>query len=672
MASAVRRVLARLAGALVLAAPGALVAQSPAPATAATSAAPSATSASAVATAPTAPEPYFAHPDFAGLALSPSGKYIGALAPVRGRLALVVLDIDSRKPTPVARVDGEDIQWFAWVNDERLVFGVVDLQSGLGEQRGGGLFAVNRDGTDFRELSPTLRSLAARGNVRYRYTRFHARLEDGSVDILAVSNDRNERYPDLYRVDTRTGRRTLLSDSRPGDPVSWVADRAGVARGVVTIEKASTKRSWWRRSPDAPWQLIGEYRIGEPGVFPVAFDGDGSMIVAANLGRDTTALYRFDAAKNAPGELLAAHPHVDLADGLVYDSREKRIVGLRYEGAKPGYAWFDENWARIAAGADKALPGRFNELSRGGNRLLVHSSSDVDPGAWHLYDLDARRLEFLVAERKAIRPETMPAREPLRYPARDGLEIPAYLALPPGREAKQLPLVLYVHGGPWVRGATWTWRDEAAFLAAQGYAVLEPEFRGSVGFGRTLFRAGWKQWGRAMQDDLVDGIDFLAKRGTIDPSRVCIMGASYGGYAVMMGLARDPERFRCGVNYVGVSDIALMFDVTWSDMFDSDFIRFSAKELIGDPERDAAQFKATSPLANAAKIRAPVLMAYGAQDYRVPLVHGERMRDALAKQGTPVEWVVYADEGHGFLREANRFDFYGRVAKFLAAHLGDR
>jgi dipeptidyl aminopeptidase/acylaminoacyl peptidase len=172
-----------------------------------------------------------------------------------------------------------------------------------------------------------------------------------------------------------------------------------------------------------------------------------------------------------------------------------------------------------------------------------------------------------------------------------------------------------------------------------------------------------------MQDDLIDGIDFLAKRGTIDPARVCIMGASYGGYAVMMGLARDPERFRCGVNYVGVTDIALMFDVTWSDMFDSDFIRFSAKELIGDPERDAAQFRDTSPLANAAKIRAPVLMAYGAQDYRVPLVHGERMRDALAGAGAPVEWVVYADEGHGFLREANRFDFYGRVAKFLAAHL---
>jgi dienelactone hydrolase len=609
--------------------------------------------------APQAPEPYFAHPDFAGLALSPSGKYVGALVPVRGRVALAVLELDTRTPQPVARVDGEDIRWFAWANDDRLVFTTIDLQAGLGEQRVGGLYAVNRDGSDFTIID----------GPGGRYTRFHSTLDDGSSDILATANDRNADFPDLVRVNTVTGRADLLTFERPGDSVVWVADRAGVARGVVTVEKGTIQRSWWRPAADAKWQLIGEYRYGEPGIVPVAFDGDGSLIVASNVGRDTAALYRFDAAKNAPGELLAAHPHVDLTSGLVYDRRAKRIVGLRYEGARPGYAWFDEEWARLAASVDKALPGRHHDLSRGGNRLLIHSSSDVDPGAWHLYDLDARRLEFVAAKRKAITPEAMPRREPVRYPARDGLEIPAYVTLPPGREAKALPLVLYVHGGPWVRGATWHWRDEPAFLAAQGYAVLEPEFRGSTGFGRRLFQAGWKEWGRAMQDDLLDGIDWLAQRGTIDPSRVCIMGASYGGYAVMMGLARDPERYRCGINYLGVTDIMLMFDVTWSDMSNTDFLRYNARELIGDPERDAAQFKSTSPLANAAKVRAPVLMAYGGADRRVPVVHGARMRDELRSGGARVDWVVYADEGHGFLREANRFDFYGRVAKFLGEHL---
>ena len=266
----------------------------------------------------------------------------------------------------------------------------------------------------------------------------------------------------------------------------------------------------------------------------------------------------------------------------------------------------------------------------------------------------------------------MPSRKFVRYPARDGMSIPAWLTLPRGVEAKSLPLVVYVHGGPWVHGATWHWNDEAAYLASLGYAVLEPAFRGSTGWGYKLFRASFKQWGRAMQDDLDDAMDWVVKQGIADPARACIMGASYGGYAVMMGLARDPARWKCGINYVGVTDINLMFDVTWSDSADSTFMRYSAKERIGDPEKDAEQLRATSPLAQADRIRAPVLMAYGANDYRVPIVHGQKMKDALASRNVPVEWVVYADEGHGFLIQENRFDFYRRVAEFLDKHIGRR
>ncbi len=298
------------------------------------------------------------------------------------------------------------------------------------------------------------------------------------------------------------------------------------------------------------------------------------------------------------------------------------------------------------------------------------SYSDTDPGTYYLYDRDQRRLEFVAASRKAIDPARMPAREPVRYAARDGLEIPAYVTLPMGAATGKLPLVVLVHGGPNVRGGHWRWNAEAAYLASLGYAVLEPEFRGSLGWGRKHFEAGWKQWGLAMQDDLDDGVDWLAKQGTIDPKRVCIMGGSYGGYAVMLGLARNPERWRCGINFIGVTDINLLFEVGWSDFADSNYLRYAAKDLIGDPVKDAAQFKATSPLAQAARIKAPVLMAYGTDDRRVPLIHGEEMRDALRKQGTPVEWVAYRGEGHGFLLEANRIDFYTRVAKFLEAHLG--
>jgi dipeptidyl aminopeptidase/acylaminoacyl peptidase len=221
-----------------------------------------------------------------------------------------------------------------------------------------------------------------------------------------------------------------------------------------------------------------------------------------------------------------------------------------------------------------------------------------------------------------------------------------------------------------VRGNEWEWDPEAAYLASLGYAVLQPEFRGSRGWGRRAFEASWKQWGRTMQDDLNDGVDDLVKRGIADPARVCIMGASYGGYAVMEGLARDPDRWKCGVDWVGVTDITYMFDVTWSDTWNSDWMKYGAREMIGDPDKDAALLKAVSPLQNASRIKAPVLMAYGGQDHRVPAIHGERMRDALTKNGVPVEWVLYEDEGHGFMVEATRYDFYTRVAKFLDAQIG--
>jgi dipeptidyl aminopeptidase/acylaminoacyl peptidase len=342
---------------------------------------------------------------------------------------------------------------------------------------------------------------------------------------------------------------------------------------------------------------------------------------------------------------------------------------LRYQADRPGSFWFDEDWARLQKSVDAALPGRMNVIAREGARALVTSYSDTDPGSYYLLDADKSRMEFLASRRNSIRPEAMPTREPVRYVARDGLEIPGYLTLPKGGPQRNLPLVVLVHGGPYLHGATWGWSAEPAYIASLGYAVLEPAFRGSTGWGKKLYVAGWKQWGLAMQDDLNDGMDWLVKRGIVDPKRACIMGASYGGYAVMMGLARDPDRWRCGINVVGVTDIGLMFDITWSDLAYSNFIRYTAKETIGDPDADAAKLKAASPLQNATKIKAPVLMAYGAQDRRVPLIFGEKMRDALRAQGTPVEWQVYSDEAHGFLLEKNRYDFYGRVARFLEREL---
>jgi dipeptidyl aminopeptidase/acylaminoacyl peptidase len=616
-----------------------------------------------------APEPFFENDSYRELRLSPSGKYLGALVPSAGRVRLAVIDLDTKSTKIAGALEGYDVGGFEWVNDDRLVFTAVDLQSGLGEQRGGGLFAVNRDGSYFRTLAPTLQSQINNLQFVFRYARLLSPLHDGSDDILVLSNEANAKYLDVYRVNTQTGRKTLKSFEKPGNITNWVVDRKGAVRAAVEQEKG-TIRVFWRPDEEATWVQLGQFPLREARFEPIAFDGDGTLFVASNVGRDTEAIYRFDTEKKVLGALVAAHPQIDLNGGLVFDRIKNRVVGVTYQADRPGVAWFDADRARLQQAVDAALPAHRNLISSQGSRALVYSYSDTDPGRYYLFDIQQHRLEYLATRRKGIKPEAMPVRQPVHYAARDGLDIPAYLTLPKGKEPKNLPLVVLVHGGPYVHGASWAWSAEPAYLASLGYAVLEPAFRGSTGWGSKLFFAGWKQWGRAMQDDLDDGMDWLVQQGTVDPKRACIMGASYGGYAVMMGLARNPDRWRCGINYFGVTDINLMFDVTWSDMAYTDFIRYTAKEMIGDPDKDAALLQAVSPLENAAKIRAPVLMAYGAQDVRVPIVHGEKMRDALKAQGTPVEWVTYSDEGHGFGNEKNRYDFYGRVATFLAEQLG--
>ncbi|MEO6927655.1 MAG: prolyl oligopeptidase family serine peptidase [Casimicrobiaceae bacterium] len=617
------------------------------------------------------PKPYFANPEFREVRISPSGKYLAALAPsAGGRIGLAVMSLDKREPKMIAVVDGYDIGRFSWVNDERLVYSVFDAQSGLGEQNGGGLFAVDREGQNTRMLEPTAKMQADAGAMVGRGMQVLRTLRDGSDDILVLTNDIDTKHPDVFRVNAATGRKTLESLGKPGDAISWIPDANGRLRGVVTDENTLVTRSWWKPPGSDKWTLIGTFGLRDSRIVPVAFDGDGSMIVASNVGRDTFALYRFDAATNAVGEELAAYPRADFEDGLVYDYAKKKIVGMRYDAERAGAVWFDDDWARVQAAVDKALPDTANQLARGdASHFLVTSFSDRDPGRWYLLDTASGKLELLGEARKAIDPAKMPARKAVRYPARDGLEIPGFLTLPRGRAAHGLPLIVLVHGGPNVRGTHWAWNPEAAYLAALGYAVLEPDYRGSMGWGTRLFQAGWKQWGRSMQDDLNDGMDWLAQQGTIDPKRACIMGASYGGYAVMEGLARDPLRWRCGINYVGVTDISLMFSVTWSDFAGSDYLKYAFKELVGDPDKDAAMLKAVSPLEHAANIKAPVLMAYGGSDRRVPIIHGERMRDAIEKNGTPLEWVVYQDEAHGFLLEKNRYDFYSRVAAFLGKYL---
>jgi len=230
-------------------------------------------------------------------------------------------------------------------------------------------------------------------------------------------------------------------------------------------------------------------------------------------------------------------------------------------------------------------------------------------------------------------------------------------------------MIVLVHGGPYVRGAEWEWDPEVQFLASRGYAVLQPEFRGSTGFGSRHFTAGFKQWGLAMQEDIADGARWAIAQGYADPKRICIAGASYGGYATLMGLAKNPELFKCGFEWIGVTDLNLLFELSWLSDMSEESQKYSMPVLVGDPVKDAKQLKETSPINIADQIKQPLLMAYGGSDRRVPIKHGESFRDAVTKTNKQVEWIQYVDEGHGWHLVKNRVDFWSRVEKFLEKNL---
>ena len=263
----------------------------------------------------------------------------------------------------------------------------------------------------------------------------------------------------------------------------------------------------------------------------------------------------------------------------------------------------------------------------------------------------------------------MATRDFVRFQARDGLEIPLHVTRPAGKGP--WPTVVLVHGGPNVRGGDWAWDADSQFLASRGYLVLEPEFRGSTGYGSKLFRAGWKQWGLKSQDDINDALAWAVARGEADAGRACIAGASYGGYATLMGLIRDDALWRCGVAWMAVTDIGLMYDLNYSDLPDT-WRQYGMPNLIGDRVKDAAQLVATSPLQQAGRLKRPLLLAMGGEDRRVPITHGDRFRAALPADYTGLTWLVYPDEGHGFGKPDNAIDFWTKVEAFLARELAPR
>ncbi len=593
---------------------------------------------------------FFRNPETTSYDLSPSGDYIAFLKPYESRLNIWVRPRQGGEAKRVTSVTDRDISGFSWKGDKYLVY-VKDN----GGDENFHLYAVDRDGTSVRQLTPF-------DGVRVEII---DDLEDHPTDLIIGMNKRNKEVFDAYRLNVETGELTLIAEN-PGNIASWVTDHDGNIRVATTTDGVNTSLLY-RKNDQEKWKTILTTNYKES-FSPQFFTFDNKNLYGvSNLGRDKTAAVEFDLDAGKEAKVLYENPDVDV-DGLAYSHKRKVLTSAVYTTWKTERHFFDQEAEDLYTTLQQKLPG-YEVLVVSANKnedvFVVRTMSDRSLGAFYLYEKASGQLTKIADRNPWLNEDQLASMKPIEFQSRDGLTIHGYLTLPKGRVAKNLPTIVNPHGGPWARDA-WGFNPEVQFLANRGYAVLQVNFRGSTGYGRKFWEASFKQWGGTMQDDITDGVRWLIDQGIADPHRVAIYGGSYGGYAVLEGLTKNPDLYAAGVDYVGVSNLFTFLKTVppyWKPYLDMMY------DMVGSPDKDKAWFTEHSPALNADKIKAPLFVAQGAKDPRVNINESNQIVEALKKRGVDVEYLVKPNEGHGFHNEENRFDFYDAMETFLSKHL---
>ncbi len=564
-------------------------------------------------------------------------------------------DLASGETRRVTSARERDLGGYAWVSNERLVY----VQDSGGDENYR-LYGVGKDGANPIDLTPF-------DGVKCDIV---DDLEQDDDHVLFQMNRRDPQLFDVYRLNVHDGSMSLVGEN-PGNIQSWFTDHDGKLRLAMTTDGVNTSLLARRTEADE-WRTVATYDFKEY-ARPQLFTFDNQAIyVVSNLGRDTLAVAEYDLQSGRETEVLFEHAEVDV-DNVLFSRARKRLTGVTFEVDRLAYHFFDDERASLQAFVDERLPGRENTVvshSRDEKQYVVHSGSDRTLGEYYLLDAQARALSRLFEISPWLDEASMAETRPIRYVARDGLAIRGYLTLPPGRKPERLPLVVHPHGGPWARDR-WGFDPELQFLASRGYAVLQMNFRSSAGFGREFLEAGFGQWGLSMQDDVTDGVSWAVDEGIADPRRVAIYGGSYGGYATLVGLTFTPEKFACGVDIVGPSNLITLLESIppyWEPM----------KKLfttrVGDPETEEGHtiLVNASPLTHVDKITKPLLIGQGANDPRVKQAESDQIVDAMNEKNIPVTYVLYPDEGHGFARPENMLSFTAIAENFVGDCLGGR
>jgi len=605
---------------------------------------------------------FFRAPGVSQVRLSPDGTYVSFLTTLgTGRIGIVLTELATGKIEPLVAARDENIRFYGWKGSSYIVYG--------GDFGGNEMMALRGIDLKTRRVVELAESFRERDAKSYNVASVIDWLVYDPDHIIISGNSSTGSYHGgLFRLNVRTARRDAIPGLAKDDIAGVAVDNAGELRvrsrfsGNEMIHEvcADAKSSWYIAGRTPLVDAAADATFWEE----LEFAADNETLYVVTRGEtDTGALRAFNTRTRLTGPVLFC-PEGGEIGGLVTSYDRHRLLGVTYHTDRPQYHWFDPERERMQMLIDRALPEAFNLVvsTTVDERLLVIASeSDRLPVSYYLLDRRGPKPELKVIYKPQYAP--LQPMQAIAYTARDGLVIPGYLTLPPGAQGKRVPLILHPHGGPYGIRDEWGFNPEVQFLANRGFAVLQPNYRGSGGYGLKFLNAGRGEWGRKMQDDLTDAVKWAIAQGIADPDRICIDGASYGGYAALAGVVYTPELYRCAVNYVGVSDLAILNEHT----FDSgrQTREYFEKWILNDRE----SMRQRSPVNFVERIRVPTLHAYGENDPRVDIKHWTYLKAQLDRFGKTYEFVRVENEGHGFRKEENSVSLYGKVEAFLDKYL---
>ncbi len=601
-------------------------------------------------------EDFFRNPEKTAYQLSPNGEYFSYLAPFERRQNIFIQKIGAEESIRITNETDRDIGGYFWANDDRLVYIKDD-----GGNENFLLFAVDKDGQNPKDLTPF-------ENVRIDII---DPLKEQKDYLIIGMNKNNPQLFEPYRIHIKTGEvEQLAENTNPMEPISaWMTDHEGKLRVAFKVVGGTNSTIMYRdnEADELREVFTSDFRVSLQPLF-FEFDNGSHVYATSNLNRDKAVIIKFDMAEGKEiGEPLFEHADVDVSQ-LSFSRKRKVLTSISYYTDKRHFHFLDDQRAGIQQRLEEEL-GDYEvvvtSVSDNEDKYMVRTFSDRSLGAYYFYNRTTDELKKIAEVSPWIDENDMAHIKPVSYTTRDGLHINGYLTLPNNTPPNNLPVIINPHGGPWVRDY-WGFNPEIQLLASQGYAVLQMNYRGSTGYGRKFWECSFKQWGKTMQDDITDGVNWLVEQGIADPKRVAIYGGSYGGYATLAGVTFTPDLYACAVDYVGVSNLFTFLNTIppyWEPYLDMMY------EMVGHPERDKEHMATASPVLHVDKIKAPLFVVQGANDPRVNIDEADQIVRNLRERGVDVLYMVKYNEGHGFRNEENRFEFYKAMSAFLAKYL---